>query len=189
MPGCADVDVDLARSTVARPPGLHLDLGGLGKGRAADLVAVELCELGAVGASVSLGGDVRAAGRGADGSWQVAVADPFEPTRDLAVVHLADGAVATSSTIGRRWAGPDGPRHHLIDPATAAPSTSGVAAATVVAASCAWAEAVAKAVVIAGRDAGAALAEDLGLPTLIVGDDGRVTTHADWASVAEVPRR
>jgi thiamine biosynthesis lipoprotein len=183
-PGCAAVEVDLDAGTVSRPPGLHLDLGGLGKGRAADLVAVELCQLGAAGATVSLGGDVRAAGRSAQGSWQVAIADPFDAGRDLALAHLADGGVATSSTLGRRWRGTDGPRHHLIDPATSAPSASEVVAATVVAASCAWAEAIAKAVVVAGRDAGAALVEDLGLAALVVDADGRSTTHGAWAEVA-----
>jgi thiamine biosynthesis lipoprotein len=183
-PGCGSIEVDLGHGTVSRPPGVHLDLGGIGKGRAADLVAVELCQLGAAGATVSLGGDVRAAGRSDSGSWQVAVADPFEAGRDLALVHLADGGVATSSTLGRRWQAQDGARHHLIDPATSAPSTSEVVAATVVAATCAWAEAIAKAVVVAGREAGAALVEDLGLAALVVDADGRATSHGSWGEVA-----
>lgn len=41
------------------PEGVHIDLGGIGKGRAADLVAMELMSAGARGVCVSLGGETR----------------------------------------------------------------------------------------------------------------------------------
>jgi thiamine biosynthesis lipoprotein len=47
---------------VAIPPGVHLDLGGIGKGYGADRVATQLHQLGAQAASVDLGGDVRCVG-------------------------------------------------------------------------------------------------------------------------------
>ena len=43
-------------------PGSRLDLGGIGKGRAADLLALELLDRGATGVLVDLGGDLRVAG-------------------------------------------------------------------------------------------------------------------------------
>ena len=40
-------------------------------------------------------------GNGADGAWRVGIADPHRPGHILAVVHRADGAVATSGTAER----------------------------------------------------------------------------------------
>lgn len=41
---------------------MRIDLGGIGKGYAADLIAAELIAAGAEGVSVNLGGDLRVAG-------------------------------------------------------------------------------------------------------------------------------
>ena len=57
--------IDRDHNTVALPAGVQLDLGGIGKGLAADLVASGLVERGALGACVALGGDVRVAGSSA----------------------------------------------------------------------------------------------------------------------------
>ena len=63
-PGCADILLDPTSRTVTLPVGTHLDLGGIGKGRTADLVAVDLLghgvdDLGAVAEEVD--GDERTA--------------------------------------------------------------------------------------------------------------------------------
>ncbi|HEY8581353.1 MAG TPA: FAD:protein FMN transferase, partial [Capillimicrobium sp.] len=87
--------VDDERETVARPPGLRLDLGGTGKGHAADLVAARLAHLPRW--VVSCGGDLRLAGERA-----VEVAHPLRP-RPAATLRLAAGAAATSSITGRAW--------------------------------------------------------------------------------------
>jgi thiamine biosynthesis lipoprotein len=62
VPGCSGIVVDHAGGTVTVPTGMRLDLGGIGKGRAADLTATLLAEAGALGAVVDLGGDVRTIG-------------------------------------------------------------------------------------------------------------------------------
>lgn len=66
--GPAGIVVDRAAATVELPAGVALDLGGIGKGLAADLVATGLLERGAGGAAVGLGGDVRVAGLAPGGS-------------------------------------------------------------------------------------------------------------------------
>lgn len=102
-------------------PGSQFDPGGLGKGFAADLVATELVAMGATGALVSLGGDLCARGSGPDdGQWAVSVQHPISGD-EIAALRLAEGAVATSSTLRRVWRTHDGECHHLIDPATAQP--------------------------------------------------------------------
>ena len=184
--GCGDIVLDAATRTVQLPAGTGFDPGGIGKGLAADLVVATLLDAGAEGACVNLGGDVRVAGTPPDASWAVAIEHPTRPD-PAAVVHLADGAVATSSRLRRRWATSGGPAHHLIDPVSGRPAEVSVAAATAVAATGWQAEALAKAAFLAGVPAGAALLEDLGAAGLLVDDDGAVLTNASFGAYADQP--
>jgi thiamine biosynthesis lipoprotein len=160
---------------VTLPVGFGLDLGGIGKGRAADLAAEVLARGGAAGGCVDLGGDIAVFGMHIDDQpWAVAVDDPSQPGADLAVLVLDSGAVATSSRGRRQWHTPTGGAHHLIDPRTGAPAVSDVLAVTVVAAEAMWAEVYAKAALIAGSRAGSELLEGAGLSALMVTDDARV---------------
>ena len=183
-PGPVGITIDRATSTVRLPPGVGLDLGGIGKGRACDLVADWLTDEGATGACVDLGGDVAVRGRPERGdAWVIGVApgDAREPTR---TVRLSAGAVATSTTARRRWATGTGWAHHLIDPATGQPSTSGVASVTVLAAETTWAEVLAKAALLAGPCHGPALVEEAGVSGLLVTDDGQERCLGDLARFA-----
>ncbi|MCB0241370.1 MAG: FAD:protein FMN transferase, partial [Anaerolineae bacterium] len=65
--------------------------------------------------------------------WPVAVQDPFDETRDCAVLALNGGAVATSSIGRRRWQRNGQTMHHLIDPRTGQPSDSDLHTVTVLA--------------------------------------------------------
>jgi len=178
VPGCTDVVIDGVVGAVTLPPGVRIDPGGIGKGLAADLTVAELLDAGAPGAMVNLGGDLRAAGEPPDGAaWTVAVDDPADRSRELARVALADGAVATSSTLGRAWRRPDGTvAHHVVDPATGAPLRAAVVTASVVAGEAWWAEALATALLVSGGELPAALdrTDPTGAAALVVTADGDV---------------
>lgn len=150
VPGCGGIEIDGTRARL--PRGVHLDPGGIGKGRAADVVAAELIELGARGTCVNVGGDVRVLGEAPQGAglWAIAVEDPWDPERSTTQVGLSEGAVASSSTLRRTWRSTEGTAHHLIDPRSGRSATSDVVASTVVAAEAMWAEIYAKCLVIAG---------------------------------------
>ena len=168
------VELDEGTRMVLTPPGLHLDLGGIGKGRAADLVLEQVLLDGVDGVCVDLGGDLRVAGTTAEGGpWSVVVDDPFHPGDDLVVLGLTAGAVTTSSTLRRRWATDVGPAHHLLDPDTGRPAATGLVCVTVLAASAAWGEVHAKAALVAGPAEGRRLVEDAGLSALFIDDSGR----------------
>jgi thiamine biosynthesis lipoprotein len=140
-----DVYVDHINGAIVRPPGLTLDLGGSAKGLAADLAAELLAPYGPCAAD--LGGDIRVHGR-----HEVVVREP------LTTLELCDEAVATSGIDRRIWWGPGGePRHHLLDPSTGEPAWTGVISATAKAPTAALAEALAKAAVLAGPEAGRGL--------------------------------
>ena len=177
-PGPVGIDLDEADQTVSLPEGVGLDLGGIGKGRAADLVAASLSERGATGVCVDLGGDVALAGRaGHGGPWCIGIGAPDGAL--IRTVELDSGAVATSSTAGRRWQTEEGPAHHLIDPATGRPSRSGVASVTVLAAEAAWAEVLAKAALLAGPVHGPQLVAEAGACGVMITDAGDLSEIGD----------
>ncbi len=151
LPGLAGVEV--GRDWVSLPDGVHLDSGALGKGLGADLVAARLIAAGAIGCAVNLGGDVVVAGQTLDDTpWLIAINDSRTPGADalLGVELPSFGAVATSSTLKRRW----GSKHHIIDPRTGDCSDSNICQATIIANSGWWAEAAATAVLLLGADEG-----------------------------------
>jgi thiamine biosynthesis lipoprotein len=131
-----------------------IDLGGLGKGLALRwaLGAARAVAPSLGGLLVDAGGDVAAAGRPADAErWRIGVEDPFGGTEPLAVVEVAGGSLATSSTRVRRWLSDDGrPVHHLIDPRTGEPGGDGLVAVTVAGLDPAWSEVATKELFLAG---------------------------------------
>jgi thiamine biosynthesis lipoprotein len=177
VPGCAGIELDALVSAVRLPRGVHLDLGGIGKGTAADEVSQALlaAELpGVTGVLVNLGGDLRARGAApTPHGWVVAVDDPLATGR-TGVLTLAAGAVATSTRLRRAWRRGDRALHHLIDPRTGVPVASGLASVTVLAADAWRAEVLAKAAFVAGPELGAELVTDAGATGLFVSDAGEV---------------
>jgi len=172
--GAASIEIEGNR--VRLPAAVGFDPGGIGKGLAADLVAAETMAAGAAGVCVNLGGDLRVAGEAPEhpSAWTVAVEHPAAP-EPLALLGLHDGAVATSTTLRRRWTGPGGEeRHHLIDPWTGAPSTSDLTLAAVVAGEGWVAEVLAKAVLLRGSEHAFDLVAGLGADALIVDRGGTV---------------
>jgi thiamine biosynthesis lipoprotein len=181
VPGCSGIRVDHIENTVDLPPGVSLDLGGIGKGLAADLLATGLVERGALGACVALGGDVRVTGCPPDGFvWQIPVEDPFDESRTLCIRALTDEGVITTTTRFRRWRRAGATMHHLIDPATRTSARRGIAAVVAQADETWWAEGVAKAALVTGIDGGLALLERLGIAALIIRDDGSNRCTSRW---------
>lgn len=137
--------VDERAGTIARPPGLRLDLGGSGKGHAADLVAHHFA--GVREWVVDCGGDVRIGG-----VREIEVAHPLLPGA-AARLRIVGGAVATSSVVARAWWGRDGRRsHHLLDPSTGQPAWAGLLSATAMAPTTLHAETLAKIALLRGAE-------------------------------------
>ena len=132
---------EVAGRTLRRCPGTLLDLGGVAKGWTCDR-AVEAGHA----VVVSAGGDVRSA----DGRTEVEVRGIGDAV--VARLQLGVGALATSSTLRRRWQAGGEAAHHLIDPRTMAPARSPVVSATTVAVTALEAEAGAKALLLLGED-------------------------------------
>ena len=166
--GAGGIVVDREAGRVYLPAGVGFDPGGLGKGLAADLVAARIDDEGAAGALINLGGDLRAVGAAPHGDDWVVDIDPAASGLPVATVTLDQGAVATSTTLRRRWRTEGQTMHHLIDPATGRPTERGVVAATVLAARGWQAEVLAKAALAAGVTEGLRLITDAGADAIVV---------------------
>jgi thiamine biosynthesis lipoprotein len=173
--GAPLIEVDPIALLVRLPEGVGFDPGGIGKGLAADIVVRELAEH-VDGVCVNIGGDLRVLGEAPDpGGWTVEIEDPFGGS-SRGVVSLEAGAVATSSRTKRVLAA----GHHLIDPATGAPSQVGTAAATAIAGQGWIAEIAAKAAFIAGPARAVSLFASLGVDGMIVLNDGTERRSAGY---------
>lgn len=155
---------------------MPVDLGGLGKGLALRGASRRLrAHSGLAGFLIDAGGDVVVAGSPPGGGpWRLGIEDPHAPAN--VVVGLAAGnlCLATSSVAVRRWDGPAGPAHHLIDPSTSRPAASGLLAVSVAGRDAAWAEIWSKSLFVSGAGRIGALADELRLTAWWVRDDERV---------------
>ena len=172
--------VQLDGISVTLTNGAQLDLGGIAKGYAADLLRAQLEKEGVTSATLDLGGDVFVMGRKTDGSdWRIAVKDPADTESYLGVVSAADKFVVTSG-VYERYFEENGVRyHHILDPKTGCPAESGLVSVTVLCGNGAWADALSTACFVLGPDGALALRDDLAdqgtdFELILVTDDGRV---------------
>jgi thiamine biosynthesis lipoprotein len=176
-PGLSGLEISDNRVRIS--PGLSLDLGGIGKGLAADIVANELIAAGANSAYVSLGGDIHAAGEPVDeNGWLVPL---IHPVSGEAIDHhrLFTGALVMSTVAIRRWRRGGQEHHHIIDPRTGRPTDSDVVAVAVADASAARGEALAKAAIIAGSTEGVALLRSANVKAWVVSDHTTMISESD----------
>ena len=153
-----DIAFDYDRSSITLPPGVRIDLGGIGKGYSVDR-AIESLGPGA-NAMVNASGDLYAAGDGPEGDgWYVGVQDPFDAESDIVTLNINDRGVATSGSIRRNWQHGDARYHHLIDPRTNTSAASELLTVTVIAATATQADALAKTAYCLGLSEGLRLVE------------------------------
>ena len=177
-----DIVIDPRAHTITLPIGLAIDPGGIGKGLAADLAVAQLLSGGAAGALVSIGGDMVMGGAPppeVGARWTVAAEHPITPEVTVCTLAVDAGGVATSSTRSRRWTHHGEQRHHVIDPARAAQSTTVLASVTVVAAAGWLAEVHATAALVAGSSGALDYLHEHELSGVIVDADGRVRMTSD----------
>jgi len=155
---------------------IALDLNGIAKGHGVDRLAETLRAHGIDNALVGIDGEMRALGLRPDGTaWTIAVEAP-DPERRTphSILALQDAAVATSGDY-RHWVEVQGRRlSHTMDPRRGAPLIASPASVTVVARTCAEADAWATALMVLGPERGADLARQRGLDALFLvrDDDG-----------------
>lgn len=103
--------------------GMRIDLGGIGKGYAADRAAAEMKRAGAQGGVVALSGDIKAFGAlSKEDGFPVGIKHPRQEGALIAVIDLKDEAISTAGDY-ERFFERDGTRyHHILDPRTLEPA-------------------------------------------------------------------
>ena len=134
-----------------------------------------LREFGIDAALVGIDGEMRAFGLRPDGeAWAIAVEAPEAGVRaPHSILSLHDGAVATSGDYRHTVTVQSHRLSHTMDPRRGAPLASSPASVTVVAPSCAQADAWATALMVLGPEAGMRLAARQGLSVLFLMRDGK----------------
>jgi thiamine biosynthesis lipoprotein len=173
--GSQQLDLDTGGRRMRGAGGGSIDLCGIAKGFAVDLVAETLHEHGIHHALVEIGGELRGHGVKPDDSpWWVEIDWPARaaagPTPPM-LVALHDLAIATS---GCERGFTHGARHfsHTLDPRTGWPIANGMITATVLHRSCMEADAYATALMVLGPDAAIDFAIAHSLAALILFKQG-----------------
>lgn len=119
--------IQLEGTTLTVPEGMQWDLGAVGKGYTADLVAEVLRKHGITSALISLGGNIHAIGSKPDGSdWRIGIRAPWE-SGNLGILKISDAAVVTSGGYENYFEDDAGNVYwHILNPATGYPADSGV---------------------------------------------------------------
>lgn len=163
VPAQADIDailplvdytrVELDGTAVSVPAGMQIDLGGIGKGYAADHVAQILRDAGIEHATISLGGNVYAVGAKDRGlPWSVGITDPDETGSWFATLKVSDTSIVTSGDY-ERYFEQDGERYcHIFDPRTGYPAQTDLRSVTVVSENSTRADAYTTALFVMGLD-------------------------------------
>ena len=145
----------------------------MAKGYAVDLVA-DLLEMNALpDYLIEVGGETRVSGLNPQGQpWRLAIESPLLIGQVETVLALTSGAVATSGDY-RNYFERDGIRYsHTIDPRDGKPIIHTLASVTVLADTCAEADAWATALLVLGNKEGLDLANQLGLAVYMLARDG-----------------
>jgi thiamine biosynthesis lipoprotein len=167
--------LEISETRVRKSAPLALDLNGIAKGYGVDRLADILREHGIRDALVGIDGEMRALGVRPDTTpWTIAIEAPdLDRRTPHSILALENAAVATSGDY-RHWVEVQGRRlSHTMDPGRGAPLIASPASVTVVARTCAEADAWATALMVLGPEEGAILARKRGLDALfLLRDDG-----------------
>jgi thiamine biosynthesis lipoprotein len=156
--GWQKIQTDGRSFLVKREPGLSLALGAIAKGYGVDQLAGLLETSGCENWFAEIGGEVAVHGMNPEGvPWRIGIQFPStNPMEDQiqGILHLSDGAVATSGDY-RNYLEEDGVIYsHILDPRTGLALRSDVASVTVVAPRCMDADGAATALFVMGADEG-----------------------------------
>ncbi|MBQ3669437.1 MAG: FAD:protein FMN transferase, partial [Clostridia bacterium] len=173
------VDIDnlkIKGNTVTLEPSAMIDLGGIAKGYAGDLVIDSFRTRGINSALISLGGNVQALGTKPDGSaWKIGIQSPYDNAL-IGVVDVIDKCVITSGVYERYFVAEDGTVYgHIISPFTGKPASKGLVSVTVICDRGSFADALSTSLFVMGtEDAIEFWRTHEGFDIVLMSDDGTV---------------
>lgn len=139
-----------------------IDLGGIAKGYAADVVVDHFKESGIDKAIINLGGNVSVMGqKDEENLWAVGIQNPLEPTgSSLGILKASDTSVVTSGTY-QRYFEEEGIRyHHILNPKDGYPFRNNLQSVTIITENSLSADALSTSLFALGLDKGLELANN-----------------------------
>lgn len=139
----------------------QLDFNSIAKGYVVDLIAEELGSMGVKNYMVNIGGEIRCHGLNARGGrWSIGIETPYDGNMAMAdyekIIHVEECGVATSGNYRRYYLTGDGRKvAHTIDPRSGYSAVSDLLSVTVIAPTCAEADAAATMFLSMGSEGGA----------------------------------
>lgn len=168
-----------ARTIYLLQQGMQIDVGGIGKGYAADRAVEEMKRAGARGGVVALSGDIKTFGVLPDRNrFPVGIRHPREEGALIAMIDLNDEAISTAGDY-ERFFERDGVRyHHILDPQTLQPARA-CQSVTVIAKEGTTADGLDTGIFVLGPEQGMALVERLpGVEAIIIDQGGKITVSS-----------
>jgi thiamine biosynthesis lipoprotein len=156
------VHLDVASRTIfLETLGMRIDVGGIGKGYAADQAVTAMRKAGANAGVVALSGDIKAFGRlPGERKFTVGIQHPRKDGAVLAFIDLQDEAISTAGDY-EKFFDRDGLRyHHILDPSTLQPARA-CQSVSVIAKDGVWADGLDTGVFVMGPERGMELVERL----------------------------
>lgn len=176
--GFGNLELDATRKALRKPPGMTLDLSAVAKGYAADELDKVLLSKGYENILVEIGGELRLRGVNQRGTpWRIGIESPSYDVMSSAgnpakTVVLSDHGMATSGDY-RNFYEVGGVRlSHTISPLTGKPVAHNLASVTVIADTCAEADALATAFNVMGDSEALSLAESRNIAAFFIVRDG-----------------
>jgi len=163
------------RTIYLEKPGMRVDVGGIGKGYAADQAVLVMKKAGAMAGVVALSGDIKTFGRLPDGgAFRVGIQHPRKEGEIFAEIDLQDEAISTAGDYERFFEKDGIQYHHILDPRTLQPAR-GCQSVSVIAKEGIWADGLDTGIFVLGAERGMELVEQLeGIEAIIVDRNGRV---------------
>jgi len=179
----ADIEVS-GRTIRFRQPGMGITLDGIAKGYIVDRASEVLSRNGITHHLINAGGDIRTVGSGRGGKpWTIAVQDPQKKGHYPDIIHLTNGAVATSGNY-EVYFDREKMFHHIVDPRTGhSPDES--ASVSVLAKTAMEADALSTTVFVMAPERGTRFINSRpGCESLVVTRDCRKIASSGWKSAA-----
>ena len=168
--------------------GMRIDVGGIGKGYAADQAVEAVRKAGAVAGVVALSGYIKTFGRLPAGKmFPVGIQHPRQDGAVLAWIDLQDEAISTAGDYERFFERNGVRYHHILDPRTLQPARS-CQSVTVIAREGVWADGLDTGIFVMGPERGMELVEQLpDVEAIIVDAGGRLLVSSGLKQRIRLP--
>lgn len=165
------------KSVMLAKEGMIIDLGGIAKGYAADVIADYLKSKNIHNAIIDLGGNILALGNnGKSDNWNIGIQDPFKPRNEyIGILSVNDKTVVTSG-VYERYLESEGKRyHHILSPFTGYPVENSLMSVSIVTDKSIDADGLSTSIFALGLENGAELIKKLdGIEAIFVDKDKNV---------------